>query len=200
MTMFKWVAPVYDLAMNVVGHGSSLEKLAGIIEPGGGENLLDLGGGTGQLLDYLPADVKVTLVDSSEAMLARAEKKQREQKVQYIQARGDDMPLEDESFDYAVIADALHHFQGIGETIDELARVIKPEGELYIMEFDPDSPLTKFISGAESLAGEPANFFRPQELSGLLAERGFVVEKKRISSSLYVLKGIRKVSGLAASG
>jgi len=189
MDFFKWAAPFYDLAMKVVGHGGSLKQLMERIEPAAGDKLLDLGGGTGQLLDYLPENVKVTLVDSSEEMLVRAKRKERKQKVKYINARGDNLPLPDDTFDYIVVADALHHFTKVDETIRELKRVLKPGGKLYIMEFDPETLLTRFISGAESLAGEPANFYSPEELSKLVTEIGLNPEIDGISKSLYILQG-----------
>lgn len=188
MALFRWAAPIYDLTMNLVGHGSTLDKLVKRIEPEPGESLLDLGGGTGQLLDFLPPNMKVTLVDSSENMLAQARKKESNQKVKYVRARGDDMPLADNSCDYVVIADALHHFSRVEETIEEVKRVLKPKGEIYILEFHPGSMLTKFISAGESIAGEPANFYLPEELSSLFYESGFTVRREDISNSIYIIQ------------
>ncbi len=189
MALFRWAAPIYDATMNLVGHGNTLQELVEIMEPEPSKRLLDLGGGTGQLLDYLPGNMKVTLVDSSEEMLTQARKKARTQKVKYINARGDDLPITGDTFDYAVVADALHHFSRVSETIEELRRVLKTEGEIYILEFDPESLLTKFISTGESIVGEPANFFSPQELSQMVSEAGFTTCQDNISTSVYIIKG-----------
>lgn len=189
MSFFKWVAPVYDVAMKITGHPNTLKTLIERIDPQPDEKLLDVGGGTGQLLELMPAEVDVTLVDASPDMLAKAEKKKYHARTKFIQARGDDMPLNDNTFDYVVIADALHHFTAIEETFTELNRVLKPEGTVYILEFSPESLLTKFISGAEQLAGEPGNFFTAADLAELLQKAGFSTADETLSNSLYILTG-----------
>ncbi len=188
MALFRWAAPIYDISMKMVGHGNSLQELVNRIDPQSGQRLLDLGGGTGQLLDYLPHNMKVTLVDSSKEMLAQARKKETGQKVKYVNARGDDMPLDNDSFDYIVVADALHHFEQVEGTLEEVKRVLKPEGEVYILEFDPASLLTKIITVGESIAGEPVNFYKPEELDALFAQTGFTSRPEKISNSLYIIK------------
>ncbi len=188
MPLFRWLAPFYDPAMKLVGHEKTLQKIIEKMELTKKDKLLDLGGGTGLLLEYLPEDLEITLVDSSDSMLNKAKNKDRKQKVNYVQASGSSLPLENNHFEHVVIADALHHFEKIEETIREAKRVLKPTGALYIMEFNPRFFFTKIISLAEKAAGEPANFLRPQELSSLIAKSGWQVEQFNVSQTLYILK------------
>ncbi len=191
MDFFRLAAPFYDTVMNIVGHGNSLETLAERIDLEAGDKLMDLGGGTGQLIDFLPEEADITLVDSSEDMLARARKKYNNGKVDIVKGRGDDLPQADDEFDYIVIADALHHFDEINGTIQELDRVLKPGGEIIILEFNPGSLLTKFISVGESLFGEPANFYYPEELRSLFSQKGYSTSIDNLSNSLYILRGLK---------
>lgn len=190
MKFFNIIAPFFDLAMKVVGHSDSLEKVAERMDFSEGDKLLDLGGGTGQLLNYIPEEVDVTLLDSSGKMLKRARNKIQRQNIEYVKGRGDNMPFPDQIFDHIVIADAFHHFNHVDSTIMELSRVIKPSGQLYILEYTPESNVTRLIAAGENFVGEPANFFRPSELIDMIKNVGFEFRKPDISGSTYILEGI----------
>ncbi|SDM02784.1 class I SAM-dependent methyltransferase [Halarsenatibacter silvermanii] len=192
MGFFELTAPLYDLAMKAVGHGESLEELMEVIEPQSGDKLLDLGGGTGQLLEYVPEKVGVTLADSSESMLKRAEKKDRHPRTEYVLASGDDLPMNSGIFDYVVVADALHHMERVDDTIAEVARILNEQGELYILEFLPGSFLTGFVRVGESLFGEPVNFFEPEKLADVCRDKGLDAEYEEITSSLYILRAFKQ--------
>lgn len=201
MDFFKMVAPVYDRAMKITGHNKTLAELVEHIDLQSGEGLLDIGGGTGQILEELPRDmgIKVVIADPSEAMLSKAKKRMADLKTgdgagrklnlqaDLVEATGDALPLADNSFDHVTIADALHHFNDIEATFTEVRRVLRPGGKLHIMEFDPGTFFTKFISAAEGLAGEPANFYKPEVLGAMAEAAGFSYSYKYITGSIYIL-------------
>jgi len=201
MDFFKLVAPVYDTAMKITGHNKTLAELVEHINLQPGQRLLDLGGGTGQILEELPGDkgLEVIIADPSEAMLSRArdrlvkldndarDSSESGLEAELVEATGDALPLADNSFDHVTIADALHHFNNIEETFVEIKRVLKPGGQLHIMEFDPSTFFTKFIATAEGLAGEPANFYKPELLGAMLEKVGFGYNYRYITGSIYIL-------------
>lgn len=201
MDFFKVVAPVYDTAMKITGHNKTLAELVKQIDFQSGERLLDIGGGTGQIIDELPRDlgIEVMIADPSEAMLSKAKRRvadlaaranrgqELELQADLVEATGAELPLADNSFDHVTIADALHHFNDIEATFTEIRRVLKPGGRLYIMEFDPGTFFTKFIAAAEGLAGEPANFYKPEQLGSMLEDAGFSYNYKFITGSIYIL-------------
>lgn len=187
MNLFKVVAPFYDVSLNLVGHGRYLDALVKRIDPAPGETLLDLGGGTGRLLDYLPKEVEVTLVDSSGDMLKRAGKRMAGRRVHIVQARAEELPFSDDAFHYVVMADSLHHFSRVESSLREVKRVVASDGAIYILEFHPRSLLTRCMAGAERLAGEPANYFEPEELSGMLSDEGLHTVHEELSRSVYMV-------------
>ncbi|MFW6378207.1 MAG: class I SAM-dependent methyltransferase [Bacillota bacterium] len=201
MDFFKVVAPVYDTAMKISGHNKTLKELVDHIELESGQRLLDIGGGTGQILEEIPQDkgIQVVIADPSKAMLSKARKRvadldskalkggERQLQADLVKAFGNQLPLADKSFDHVTIADALHHFNNIEETFKEIRRVLKSDGKLYIMEFDPGTYFTKFIAAAEGLAGEPANFYKPELLGTMLEKAGFSYSFKYITGSIYIL-------------
>ena len=201
MDFFKIVAPVYDTAMKITGHNKTLAELVEHMDLQVGEKLLDIGGGTGQILEELPRDIglEVIIADPSEAMLSKASQRvadletgdgdgrELELQAYLVEATGDALPLDDNIFDHVTIADALHHFNDIESTFVEIRRVLKPRGRLHIMEFDPETFFTKFIAAAEGLAGEPANFYKPEVLGKMLEDAGFSFSYKYITGSIYIL-------------
>ena len=195
MGLFTLAAPIFDLAMKISGHNKVLVELGARIKEDENKikdksktrHLLDLGGGTGELVNSLPESLKITVVDSSEAMLKKGKKKDFSQEVKHVLANGADLPFADNSFDYLTISDALHHFYEVEAALSESARVLKPGGKFYILEFDPSTFFTKTIIFFEKLAGEPVNFYMPKKLAAMMAENNLKTDYEYLNKSLYIL-------------
>lgn len=154
--------------------------------------LLDLGGGTGELVRYLPQNLEVTVADPSKAMLKKGREKEFKQPVKHVLADGADLPFADDSFDYLTISDALHHFREVKKALAEAARVLKPGGKLYILEFDPRTTFTKTIIFFEKLAGEPVNFYQPDKLAEIIGKRNLKINYEYLNKSLYIMCAEKK--------
>ncbi|MEG3070169.1 MAG: methyltransferase domain-containing protein [Candidatus Syntrophopropionicum ammoniitolerans] len=125
--------------------------------------VLDLGGGTGiNAAALYRSGARVTIADASPAMLKKAAGKNMQ--VRLVQALAEDLPLPDSSFDIVLISDAWHHFTDQAGAAAEVARVLRPTGRLYIIDFDPRQKITKTIAFVEGLLAEPATFTSPDEL------------------------------------
>ncbi|MGM0500553.1 MAG: class I SAM-dependent methyltransferase [Bacillota bacterium] len=196
MDLFTLAAPVFDLAMKISGHNKVLVELGARIKKEdlksnkekAKKTLLDLGGGTGELVNYLPQNLEITIADPSESMLKKGQKKSFSQPVKHILADGADLPFADDSFDYLIISDALHHFRKVNLALKESARVLKPGGKIFILEFDPTTFFTKTIIFFEKLAGEPVNFYQPQKLASMLRKNDLKTEPEYLNKSLYIIK------------
>lgn len=197
MDLFTLAAPIFDLAMKISGHNKVLVELGQRIKKEEVDfnltkkqkKLLDLGGGTGELVKYLPKHLKITIADPSEAMLKKGQNKDFDKSVEHVLADGAELPFADNSFDYLTISDALHHFPKVEPALKETTRVLKPGGKLYILEFDPTTFFTKVIIFFEKLAGEPVNFYQPQKLASLLAKNELETNFEYLNKSLYIIKG-----------
>ncbi|MGH7092542.1 MAG: ArsR/SmtB family transcription factor [Stellaceae bacterium] len=104
-------------------------------------DLIDIGTGTGRMLEILAPAVGHALgVDLSREMLSVARVNlERTGLENGIVRRGDmyQLPLPDRSFDAAVIHQVLHYADRPGAVIAEAARVLRPGGVLVVVDFAP---------------------------------------------------------------
>lgn len=100
--------------------------------------VLDLGTGTGAMLPHLARqdDLSVHGVDPDGNMRRQARERAAglDLDVELVDARAEDLPYPDDSFDAAVAALVLCTVPDVETALDELARVLQPGGELRFLE------------------------------------------------------------------
>jgi len=135
------------------------------VDPGHGELILDVG--CGKAIDgarLWEKGAKVIGLEPSHVMMVRAKQYLNESNAQVALAQGigENLPFKPHSFDKVMCKGALDHFFSPSETMEEIARVLKPGGEMIISIANFDSlgfrlgkklyPVTKYLS--PSLAKE----------------------------------------------
>ncbi len=102
-------------------------------------DLLDIGTGTGRILEILAPRVERGVgIDLSNGMLTVARSNLEQSGHANIHVRKGDMyrlPLEDASVDLAVLHMVLHYSDDPHEVIREAARVLRPDGRLLVVDF-----------------------------------------------------------------
>jgi len=121
---------------------ASVEKhLLRIFEGKRIENLLDVGTGTGRILEIFSANIKRGLgIDLSHEMLSVARANLAEKRIANCQVRLGDMysvPLDNASEDAVIFHQVLHFADDPAAAIAEAARVLKPTGVMAIVDFSP---------------------------------------------------------------
>ena len=105
------------------------------------DSLLDLGTGTGRLLElFAPLYARAIGIDASTAMLAVARANLDKAGVAGAQVRLGDiqhLPFTRNSFDVVTIHQVLHYLDDPEQAIAEAARVLRPGGRLLIVDFAP---------------------------------------------------------------
>jgi ubiquinone/menaquinone biosynthesis C-methylase UbiE/DNA-binding transcriptional ArsR family regulator len=100
--------------------------------------LLDIGTGTGRVLELLSPRIRLGLgVDASKAMLALARARLAQPNLAHCAVRLADMyrlPLADSSFDTAVLQMVLHYAEDPAGVVAEAARVLRPGGRLIVID------------------------------------------------------------------
>jgi demethylmenaquinone methyltransferase / 2-methoxy-6-polyprenyl-1,4-benzoquinol methylase len=143
--MFDRISRRYDLMNRLMTGGRDVawRREAAMIAIGSGaERAIDVATGTGDLALELHRQgvPDVTGLDFSHDMLVSAEAKRADQNVPgvtFLQGDAMAMPFPDESFDALTIAWGLRNLPDYQQGIREMARVLRPEGRMVILEMTP---------------------------------------------------------------
>jgi len=104
-------------------------------------SLLDLGTGTGRMLELLAGGIERGLgLDLSREMLALARARLERANLRHCSVRQSDiydLALPRDSFDVVVIHQVLHFLDDGARAIREAARVLRPGGRLLVIDFAP---------------------------------------------------------------
>lgn len=143
--MFDRISPKYD-ALN---HLLSLNidkvwrrKVAKAVAKSAPKTILDLATGTADLAITMAKhypQARIIGLDISEKMLEIGKSKIKKQNLKdQIDLRFGDaanLPFEDDTFDVATVAFGVRNFEDLGKVLSEIHRVLKPNGEVVILEF-----------------------------------------------------------------
>ena len=103
------------------------------------EDLLDIGTGTGRMLEILGGRARRAVgVDLSHEMLTVARSNLERAELRNCLVRHGDMyrlPVENASFDAVTVHQVLHYAEDPAAVIAEAARVLRPEGRLFVVDF-----------------------------------------------------------------
>lgn len=99
-------------------------------------NVLEIAIGTGRNLPHYPPDVQITGIDLSPAMLRVADDRAQQLGLEVALAVGDAQALSfpDASFDTVVATLALCSIPDDRQAITEMARILRPDGQLLLLE------------------------------------------------------------------
>lgn len=141
---FAGIAPRWDEERSLHASDSTVEQA--IVETLGSTryaSMLDVGTGTGRMLQLLGKDVdRAVGFDSSHSMLAVARANLERAEIRGIDLRQGDVyspPFSNDSFDLIVIHQVLHFIDDPARAIREISRLLTPGGRLLIVDFAPHS-------------------------------------------------------------
>jgi demethylmenaquinone methyltransferase/2-methoxy-6-polyprenyl-1,4-benzoquinol methylase len=143
--VFSSVASKYDImndAMSLGIHRLWKEAMMDWLAPRGGQRLLDVAGGTGDIsFRFLKRAGygHATVLDLTEPMLIegrkRAEAEAMEGSLDWVVGDAMNLPFEDNSFDVYTISFGIRNVTRPQEALNEAFRVLRPGGRLMVLEF-----------------------------------------------------------------
>jgi SAM-dependent methyltransferase len=147
---FRALTRLYDPVVGLTTREGRFKEL--LIEqaaPAPGQRILDLGCGTGTLAIQVKRrepDAELVGLDADPEMLTQAHNKARDAGVELELTEGfsTKLPYEDRSFDRVLSTLFFHHLdpEPKAQTAREIARVLKPGGELHVADWGkPSDPI-----------------------------------------------------------
>jgi ubiquinone/menaquinone biosynthesis C-methylase UbiE len=172
---FHWLTPLYDPVLKwVMREDKFKEILTARANIKSGMKVLDLGCGTGTLTILLKEsypNATVTGIDGDPDVLRIAREKSRGLNIRWDEGLAFSLPYLDASFDRVVTSLVIHHLvrKDKYRAFQEIYRVLKPGGELYVLDFGaPHTPLARFVAAymhgleeaADNFAGRIPQFIK----------------------------------------
>ena len=139
--VFSDVAFNYDLMNDVMSFGAHRlwkKTLIDLINPSDGDNIIDVGSGSGDLvLEILKRDLnlKIDMVDLNKAMLLEGKKRIKNNNVKFFQQNAENLSFHDNIYDKYLISFCLRNVTDIEQSFKEAFRILKPGGQYYCLEF-----------------------------------------------------------------
>jgi demethylmenaquinone methyltransferase/2-methoxy-6-polyprenyl-1,4-benzoquinol methylase len=219
--MFGRIAPRYDLMNTLMtgGQDSRWRRIVAqslLLDASARASVLDVGTGTGKLAEAVrraKPRVRVTGVDFTLPMLRQAPSD-----LLFAGADALNLPFADKTFDAVVSGFLMRNLADVPAGLAEQARVLRPGGQLVIMETTPGPPnllrplfrlyfrrivplLGQLIAGDESaytyLPESTLAFLEPDRLAAVLREAGLVdVRVRRLALGSVAVTSARKAANL----
>ncbi len=140
-----------------------------LINPNRGETILDIGCGTGfSLIPFLDKGLQVTGLDPSPYMIDLAEKKVKN-RVDFYRGFAEDLPFDDNSFNYASFFTTLEFVENPRKAIEEACRVAKDLVFIGVLNRFAIKAIQRRIKGMSGKTiYNKARFFSVWEIKSLL--------------------------------
>jgi 2-polyprenyl-6-hydroxyphenyl methylase / 3-demethylubiquinone-9 3-methyltransferase len=195
----NWWTPGSKLSILSYFNAPRFSYFDRFVGPWQGLKVLDVGCGGGFTCEFLAKrGAKVTGVDLSEKSIQAARKHAKESglKIEYLQGKGEKLPVDSGQFDLVVCVDVLEHVEDLGKVLSEINRALKSGGTFL---FDTINRTWKsravMIWLLEYVLKEIPRgthdwklFIRPEELREMLAAAGF----SKLDMAGFDFKGVDK--------
>lgn len=178
---FDFLAPLYETLIPP----KSPHEIWALAELPVDGALLDAGGGTGRVAQYMIGKASpVVVADLSFKMLAEAQQKAG---VRPVSSHTEQLPFGDAAFARIIMVDALHHVIDQRATADELWRTLQPGGWIVIEEPDVRTFIVKLLALAEKMALMRSHFLTPARIAALFDYPGAQVRVEATGFTAWVI-------------
>ena len=215
-SVFSKVHNKYDLMNDIMSFGIDRickEKFIDWMNPLPNTKLIDVASGTGDItqlyLNKLNNLGHAVCLEPNDQMLKQGQTKLKNYKnIRWINAQAENIPINDNTFDYYTISFGIRNVSDINLSLKEAFRVLKPGGRFMCLEFSKINNeflnflykkysksipyIGKFIVGSEKpykyLIESIDEFLNQKQLAELMIKNGFTnVEFRNVTSGVSAI-------------
>jgi ubiquinone/menaquinone biosynthesis C-methylase UbiE len=198
----KWFdkqAPVYDDTNTILysKYGKiSCENIYNHLKDKEYKKLLDIGCGTGYLIDMLAKeyDAEYTGLDLSTEMIKQAKSKNIKNAI-FVEGRSAELPFDDNTFDIVTCSQSFHHYPETDKPMKEARRVLK-QGGLYILSDTGVGPfkmlgvrLDDFLYRHFSNTGDCNISYMEKTIKDMERNGFMIVKAEKVTTFIYTVIG-----------
>jgi ubiquinone/menaquinone biosynthesis C-methylase UbiE len=182
--------------MSWVG-GNNRATFLRLLSPGQNERILDVGSGKGDIAAMVQqaGSSEVYALDPDSKKINAAQKNNPSLKA--CVSGSESIPYDDGFFDKVYSTMAVHHFTDQEKSFREIARVMKPDGILVIVDVTPNSTPGRFMRLLENgVLRARLRFLTLEQIVGQLGRGGeFRVDEAKADGSRYFVKAFKRSAG-----
>ena len=215
-SVFSEVYNKYDLMNDIMSFGVHRiwkNKFIDWMNPSRDTSLIDVAAGTGDIAKIFSLRNKnlstVTCIEPNEDMFKKGKENLADfNNIKWIKSRAENLPVEDNMYDFYSISYGIRNVSDINKTLMEAYRVLKPGGRLMCLEFSKiDNELLsflyknysraipalgKYIVGSskpyEYLINSIDSFYNQEQLLEIITKNGFTnVEYRNLSNGISAI-------------
>lgn len=167
----------YDIIFTSVFYQAIHKRLLEYVRLPDHPNILDLGCGTGKLLDRLAThfpQLRGTGLDLSAEMLSQARQNNRHHpRLIYLQGDAEALPFVDGQFDAVFNTLSFIHYPNPEKVFSEVSRVLQPGGKFYLVD-----PIIKIKADTQQVPFSPGGikFYSPETRENFCRQAGLSCE------------------------
>ena len=148
------------------------------------------GNGTGtKIIKKLFSPKRIIAIDLDERMIEIAKRRNRDNSITYLVMDASKLEFPDQHFDAIFDFGIIHHIPNWKNCLQELKRVLKPNGEAFIEELSTES-FSKGIGKLwrKILAHPYDHMFSKKQFTDYLSEAGFNIRQYKESNALNMFR------------
>jgi ubiquinone/menaquinone biosynthesis C-methylase UbiE len=174
-----------------VGSKKRIQLMLHYIDIGPSDVLLDVGGNTGKITEVYARDCKEIVILEPKHTLVEYGRTYRPH-IKFVEGGVENIPLPSEHFDRVVASASFHHFPNQDKGLEEMKRVLKPNGKMSIIEIDPNTGRGKRLKICERILHTGAKFYEPFELKKKVEDHGLKVLSVKCTNLGYFLTAVKE--------
>jgi len=193
----------YDVVFGPVFHPGRKDAVR-IANDRPGQDILEVGVGTGLSLPFFRKDAEVTGIDVSAEMLAKARKRVEKKGLAQVKALlemdAENMTFEDNSFDSVIALYVASVVPNPARFVAEMKRVCRPGGTIVIVNhFTSDNGMLRFVEKRLAPLAGKIGFHADFPLEPFIEDGGLAVREIRPSNAFGYWKLLRCINDKPAS-